>query len=343
MISQVKKQMATLREEIEKKKLKQKVGGGLTYYVPKAGAAQVAIVGLTNSGRSSLLRTVTNAQVEVTPYPFGTNIPVPGMLPYEDIQIQLVEVPPIVEGSSEGRADGFMRLGLARNADGIILVVDVSRDPLDDFLTVARELANSRILIAEPEGEVEIQRRGGTGIQFVWEGELDGCSQEEVLALLDGYKIRSALVRVRGRVGLEAVEDAIFGNAVYRPTLVVANKIDLPHGADVMKQLRMATEPLEVVETSTTDWNLVDVLGRKLFTLLGIARIYTKEPGKEPAKTPFVVRSGVTVGELARMIHNDFYDNFRYARLWGTSARFPAEKVGLDRRLEDRTVIQLYT
>ncbi len=114
MCSQVKKQMAALREEIEKKKRQQKVGGGPSYFVPKAGAAQIAVIGPTNVGRSSLLRAVTNAQVEVTPYPYGTKIPVPGMLTYEDIQFQLVEVPAIVEGSSEGRADGFMKLSMAR-------------------------------------------------------------------------------------------------------------------------------------------------------------------------------------------------------------------------------------
>ena len=83
-------------------------------------------------------------------------------------------------------------------------------------------------------------------------------------------------------------------------------------------------------------------LGRKLFALLQIARIYTKEPGEEPAKEPIVARKGVTVGELAKIIHNDFYERFKYARIWGPSAKFPNEKVGIDRELDDGTVIQLY-
>src|SRR4030042_2703809 len=64
MCSQVKKQMAALREEIEKKKRQQKVGGGPSYFVPKAGVAQIVVIGPTNVGRSSLLRAVTNARVE---------------------------------------------------------------------------------------------------------------------------------------------------------------------------------------------------------------------------------------------------------------------------------------
>lgn len=344
MVSQVKKQMAALREEIEKKKRMPKPGSAPTYFVPKAGAAQVAVVGPTNVGRSSLLRAVTNAQVEVTPYPYGTKTPVPGMLPYRDIQFQLVEVPALVEGSSEGRADGFMKLSMARNADGIIIVVDVRDDPAGNFLMIARELANSRILIAKPEGEVEIEKRAGTQIQFLWEGELSGCSTEDVIALLGEYKIRSALVRVRGRATLETVEDAIFGNAVYRPTLVLANKSDLRPDPRTIEQLRMAAEPLEVVVASADHTpDLAATLGERLFRLLDITRVYTKEPGKEPARTPMVYRGPVTVGELARTIHNDFYRNFKYARVWGPAAKFPNEKVGLDRRLTDGTIVQLYT
>lgn len=345
MCSQVKRQMAQLRDEIDKKKKQAKTGGGPSPFVQKAGAAQVAVIGPTNVGRSSLLRAVTNAQVEVTPYPFGTKQPVPGMLPYEDIQFQLVEIPPIVDGSSEGRADGFQNLSAVRNADSIIIVVDLTDDPAGNLLMVQGELNASRILTSKPEGEVNIQRRGvGRDIQFIWEGKLAGCTREEVVALLNEFRIRSALVRIRGSVTIDNVEDAIFGNAVYRPTLVFANKADLGADPGTIEQLRMAADPLEVLVISAEKTpNLATTIGNRLFKLLEIARIYTKEPGEEPAREPVVVRRGITVGELARTIHNDFYRNFKYARIWGPSAKFPNEKVGLDRVLEDGTVIQLYT
>jgi hypothetical protein len=345
MCSQVKRQMAQLRDEVDKKKKQVKIGGGPSPFVQKAGAAQIAVIGPTNVGRSSLLRAVTNAQVEVTPYPFGTKQPVPGMLPYEDIQFQLVEIPPIVDGSSEGRADGFQNLSAVRNADSIIIVVDLTDDPAGNLLMVQGELDASRILTSKPEGEVNIQRRGvGRDIQFIWEGKLAGCTREEVVALLNEFRIRSALVRIRGSVTIDNVEDAIFGNAVYRPTLVFANKADLGADTGTIEQLKMTADPLEVLVISAEKTpNLATTIGNRLFKLLEIARIYTKEPGEEPAREPVVVRRGITVGELARTIHNDFYKNFKYARIWGPSAKFPNEKVGLDRVLEDGTVIQLYT
>ena len=345
LLRHVKRQMAQLRDDIEKKQQQAKKGGGPSYYVQKQGAAQVAVVGPPNAGRSSLLRAVTNSTVDVTSWPWGTTWPTPGMLPFEDIQFQLVEVPPIVEGSSEGRAEGFMNLASARNADAMIIVVDLQDDPVGNYRMVAGELENARILTAPPPGEVEIVKRGhGRDIQFVWEGELDGCTTEEVIALLNEYKIRSALVYVRGRVTLDVVEDALFGNAVYRPTLVLANKADLGYDEETVDRLREAAAPLQVGVCSfekTPD--LQRVLGEKLFELLGIVRVYTKEPGKEAAVEPIVCSEGVTIGDLAKMIHNDFYERFKYARIWGAAAKFDNEKVGLDRELLDGTVVQLYT
>ena len=341
---QIKRQISQIRDEIDKKKQQAKKTGGTSYYVQKAGAAQISVIGPPNVGRSSLLRAITNSTVEVTSWPWGTTKPTPGMLPYEDIQFQLVEVPPIVEGSSEGKSDGFMNLSSARNADGLILVVDLQDDPVGNFLMASRELENSRILIAPPPGEVEIMKRGhGRDIQFVWEGELDGCSTDEVIALLNEYKIRSALVHVRGKVTLDVVEDALFGNAVYRPTIVLANKADLGVDKETVEQLRAAAAPLLVgVMSFEKTRNLQEILGQKIFELIGIVRIYTKEPGSEAAKVPVVAREGVTVGNLAKMIHNDFFNRFKYARIWGPSAKFDNEKVGLDRELKDGTVIQIY-
>ena len=345
MCAQVKRQMAQLRDEIEEKKKAAKRRGGPSYFVEKAGAAQVAVVGPTNAGRSSLLRAVTNSSVEPAPWPFSTRVPTPGMLPYKDIQLQLVEVPPIVEGSSEGRSDGFQVLSAARNSDGIIILVDLTDDPGGNLLTVTGELENSRVLTAEPQGEVEVTRRGhGSDIQYIWEGELDGCTTDDIAALLREYKIRSALVRIRGRVTLDIVEDAMFGNAVYRPTLVIANKADLSSDPAVVESVRASAAPMEVMVVSAENpGDLREELGAKLFELLGIVRVYTKQPGKEAAVAPIVGHRGMNVGDLAKIIHSDFYERFKYARIRGPSAKFESGRVGIDHVLQDGDIVQFHT
>ena len=345
MCAQVKRQMAQLRDEIEEKKKAAKRRSGPSYFVEKAGAAQVAVVGPTNAGRSSLLKAVTNSSVEPAPWPFSTRVPTPGMLPYKDIQLQLVEVPPIVEGSSEGRSDGFQVLSAARNSDGIIILVDLTDDPGGNLLTVTGELENSRVLTAEPQGEVEVTRRGhGSDIQYIWEGELDGCTTDDIAGLLREYKIRSALVRIRGRVTLDIVEDAMFGNAVYRPTLVIANKADLSSDPAVVESVRASAAPMEVMVVSAENpGDLREELGAKLFELLGIVRVYTKQPGKEAAVAPIVGHRGMNVGDLAKIIHSDFYERFKYARIRGPSAKFESGRVGIDHVLQDGDIVQFHT
>ncbi len=346
MCNQVKRQMSQLKETIEKtKKQAKKTGSGPSYYVQKAGAAQVAVIGPPNAGRSSLLRAVTNSQVKVTEWPFGTMMPTPGMLPYEDIQFQLVEIPPIVEGSSEGKVEGFMNLSSARNADAIIVMVDLDDDPVGNYQMVKKELEATRLLIEEPLGSVEIIKRGhGRDLQFVWEGELVDCSEEDIIKLLASYRIKSALVKIKGKVSLDVVEDSMFGNAVYRPTFVIANKMDLNNDSKNIEELVKATYPLQLHVLSVGKMkDLTRLIGQTIFDLLGIVRVYTKERGKGRATIPIVVREGTTVGELAKIVHNDFYDRFKYARIWGPAAKFDNEKVGLDRLMKDGTTIQIYT
>jgi len=343
LCGQVRRQMSQLRQEIEDRKRTAKRGRAPSYFIEKAGAAQVAVIGPTNAGRSSLLRAVTNAAVEVGAWPFATRVPTPGMLAYEDIQFQLVEAPPIVEGSSEGRADGFQVLSIARNADSVIIVVDLANDATGNYLMVAGELEKSRILTVEPEGEVEITKRGyGSDIQFIWDGALVDCTPEDVVGLLREYKIRSAIVRVKGKVTLDVVEDSVFGNTVYKPSLVVANKADLAT-SEAVGSVRESARPLEVLVVSAEKTNgLTELLGSRLFDLLGIVRVYTKQPGNEPSREPIVARKGLTIGDLAKTIHSDFYKRFRYARLWGPSAKFDGERVGIERELSDGDVVEFH-
>lgn len=346
MCSQIKRQISQLKEEIKKQKLQaKKTSTGPSYYIQKAGAAQVAVVGPTNAGRSSLLKAVTNSHVPVTSRPFGTMMPTPGMLDFEDIQFQLVEIPPIVQGSSEGKAEGFMNLSSARNANGLIIMVDLADDPAGNFLLVKEELENTRLLIVPPTGEVEIQKRGsGNKLQFIMEGELVDCSEADITELLAGYRIRSALVRIKGKVTLDLVEDSMFGNAVYRPTMVIANKVDLNDDPRNIEQLVQATYPLQLHVLSIERMkDLTGLIGQSIFDLLGVTRVYTKEPGKPKRDIPMVCRPGTTVGQLAKMIHNDFYDRFKYAKIWGPSAKFDSEKVGMDRVLLDGSIVQIHT
>src|SRR4030043_1465195 len=117
----LRRRLSQLRKEALSKK---KGGRGDIYVVPKEGAAQIALVGFPNSGKSSLLACLTNAIPVIADYPISTLTPLPGMMPFEDIQFQLVDLPPIGNEATDGWVSGILRY-----ADALILIVDLTEDP----------------------------------------------------------------------------------------------------------------------------------------------------------------------------------------------------------------------
>jgi len=342
---QIKKQMATMRREIEEKKRKKAGRTGPKLFVEKEGAAQVVLLGVTKVGKSSLLAAVTNSKVEVSAAPYTTRQPVPGIMSYEDIQFQLLEAPALMEGAAEGKAWGPQTLALARNADGLVLMVDLSQDPVEQFRLVVGELEKARVLLSKPKARVEIERKfAGSGLRIIVVGRLVDCSFREVEGLLKSYKIGDAVVKISGEATLDDVEDAIFESTVYKSAVVVANKVDLEGAEDNLRLLRAYVGgKLPIVAVSCEKRLGLERLGETLFRTLGIIRVYTKEPvEREYSRKPFILKKGSTVYDLARSIHSDFSENFLFAKVWAKRLTFSPRKVGHSFVLEDGDVVEIH-
>jgi ribosome-interacting GTPase 1 len=128
------------------------------YNVKKEGAGQVVLVGLPNSGKSSVLSEITHATSEVGDFPFTTQRPIPGMMPFENIQIQLVDTPPIQLNHTE---PGFSNL--VRNANALLLVVDLMDDPVFQTEVLLEKLKDMKVV---PLGKGSIPS-GETGEVFL--------------------------------------------------------------------------------------------------------------------------------------------------------------------------------
>jgi ribosome-interacting GTPase 1 len=344
----IKKKMAIIRADLEDKKRKGtgKSSGGPKLFVEKEGSAQIALIGMTNVGKSCLMCATTNSKVVVTPTPFSTHEPVPGIMCYSDVQFQIVEAPAVMEGSADGRAGGHITLGLARNADGVILMVDLSRDPVGQLELVLGELVKSRVLVTKPGGRVDIDRRhAGAALRIILVGRLLDCSMQDVEDLLRSYKITDAIVKISGDVRLDDVEDAIFETTTYKPAVVVANKLDLKGAATNLRHLKQYVNgKLPVVAMSCEQKTGMDELGKALFDSLGIIRIYTKEPGmKVHSDHPFALKRGVTINDLAKNIHKEFVSNFMFAMVWAKRLPFSPKKVGLGFVLDDGDIVEIHT
>ncbi len=135
----LKKRLSQLREESQKKKQK---GGYNPFHVEKQGAGQVVLAGCPNTGKSSLVSILTRAKVKVADFPFTTTLPATGMIPYEDIHIQLVDTPPFTEDIVPPGLTGTFR-----NADALLIIIDLSTGECLAQLETTMSLLEERSVI----------------------------------------------------------------------------------------------------------------------------------------------------------------------------------------------------
>jgi ribosome-interacting GTPase 1 len=144
MQANLKSRIAKMRAETQRKKSTARARP--FYHVEREGAGQIVLVGAPNSGKSSVLAALTNAAPEIASYPFTTRVPLTGMAAFEDVQIQLIDLPPISEESVEG-----WLFGIIRSADAALVVVDLAdEDLLTSTEHVLALLASANITVIRP-------------------------------------------------------------------------------------------------------------------------------------------------------------------------------------------------
>jgi len=130
---------------------KKAAGHRASMIIEKEGAAQVAVVGLPNAGKSQLVASITNATPTVAEYPFTTHQALPGMMEFENIKIQLIDTPPLAPQSIE-----FWLPHTIRRADALLLVLDLSNAPLAQMESLIAQLADMRISIGLETAQEEM-------------------------------------------------------------------------------------------------------------------------------------------------------------------------------------------
>ena len=344
--AQVKTKIAELKQEIITRRGKH--GGGKSpWSVEREGAAQVMILGPTNTGKSSLLKSLTNAQPTIASYEYTTQQPVPGILQFEDIQIQLVEVPAprlARTGLYEFQPEA---IDLVHHCDGLIVMVDLTSNPQHQLELIIKTLEEADISVLKPLSRVEVVPTKGAGeIRIATTSTQSSVSHEQIRELLHSYGVGNALVRIYGSASIDDVEDAVLENVtLYKPTLLVANKMDLYSARDASLRFtgNLPVSLPTAIVSCLTGQGLASI-GGKLFESLGLVRVYTKEPNdSKPSDHPFVVRAGTTVRELAMSIHTNLAERYRYSRIWGSTSKFAGERVGPEHVLGDQDVVEIHT
>lgn len=255
------------------------------FHVPRSGAGQVVLLGLPNSGKSSLVATTTNAPAKVAPYPYTTALPMPGMWHFEDVPIQLVDTPPV---TAEHIPGGL--LGTVRSADVVGLVVDATGDPLE-----------------ESEALLTLLTGRGLELATVPNNELD-----------------------------PSVPNKMSG-------LIIANKCDAAPAENIQTLRELYAGRLEVVPVSAASGEGLPDLLNRLWQLLALIRVYTKEPGKPVDKEkPYTLPVGSTLENLAHEIHRDLPAKMKFARVWG-DGRFAGAQINRNETLRDKDVVEIHS
>jgi ribosome-interacting GTPase 1 len=281
----LKSKLAKLRKELAAEKTSAKKTRGLR--IPRQGAGTAILLGGPNTGKSQLVAKLTRATPEVAPYPFTTKLPMPAMMPWEDVSVQLIDTPPITADYMDTHLHNLIRA-----ADLALLTVDLGSDSgVEDCQDVLDRLSQTKTRLAS----------------------------KSYLAEED--------------VGLS-----------YTQTFLVPNKIDAPGAAERLELLHELC-PLDFTEyvISAQHGTGLEPLREAVYRALDVVRVYSKLPAaKEPDRDrPFTLRRGATLLELAGLVHKDFLEGLKFARVWGSAVHDGTQVKG-DYVLHDQDVVELH-
>ncbi len=205
--AELRRRIAKHQEEAQRRPSLGKKGS--SYNVRKEGAGQVVLVGMPNAGKSQLVAMVTDAKPEVADYPYTTKSPVPGMMKFENIQIQLVDMPPIVDREAKPWLSHLLR-----NADVLMLVIDLSEAPRPQMEAIMAELARMKVKLIGGDEVKDEQLIGFAQKKALIVGsksDLDVNGENLGLLKLDyGEKIPVVATSARDGTGLEEMKREIY-------------------------------------------------------------------------------------------------------------------------------------
>lgn len=340
-IGLLKAKIARLKREMEENvhgKTMHTGGENVGFDVRKAGDATVVLIGLPSVGKSTLLNRLTNAKSRVASYRFTTLTAVPGMLHYRGAKIQVLDLPGIIEGASAGRGFGKRVLSVARGADLVLIMLDVFQP--HHLAVLRKELSEAGIKLDEIPPNVLIEKSSTGGITVNAQVHIN-ISERLIKEIVRLYGVHNGRIIIREpNLSDDQLIDVLNGNRIYIPSLTVLNKIDLVNQGFIQEvQSKIGNHFIPI--SADAGINL-DALKEAVYQKLDFIRIYMRPKGGETDyKEPMIVKNGSTVQDVCDKIHRNMAKNFRYGLVWGKSAKFAGQKVGLDHALVDEDVLTI--
>ena len=220
--AELKQKISKVKKELQQPKEAKRAG----LRIPRQGAGRAVIIGGPNAGKSQLMRSLTRATPEVAPYPFTTTQPLPGMMPWQDVMVQLIDTPPITADYLDPIAQG-----LIRGADLALLVVDLGCDEgIDGLQEVLQHLSSTKTRLAAEsyldEADIGVSYTG----TLLVPNKIDVPEAAERLELMHEFcplDFPEHVISAERGTDLEQLRDAI-----YRPLDVVRIYTKLPNAKE---------------------------------------------------------------------------------------------------------------
>ncbi|MBW3014769.1 GTP-binding protein [Candidatus Woesearchaeota archaeon] len=336
-IGLVKAKIAKLREKQETSSSKGKKGAG--YTVRKTGDGTVILVGFPSVGKSTLQNALTGIDSPIAAYEFTTLDVIPGILEHKYAKIQILDVPGIVHGAAAGTGRGKEVLAVMRNADLAVIIVDATRP--EHFDAILKEIRDAKLRLDQLPPDVKITKTGKGGIRIGTTVKLTKMTKDMVAAISKEFGINNADIVIRQDIDEDQFIDVIEANRKYLPSVVILNKIDLiPE--EKLDQLREKIKPDLCISAHKKE--LIPILKNLVFERLSLIRIFLKEIGKPPdMEVPLIMFKNCTVRDVCEKLHKDFVSKFKFARIWGKSAKFGGQKIlKTEHVLQDEDILEIH-
>lgn len=343
-IGKLKAKMAALRAQQEKQ-ASMGGGGGLSFAVKKSGNATVGLVGLPSVGKSTILNALTGQNTSAAAaYEFTTLTVIPGMVTHRGADIQVLDMPGIIAGAHLNKGRGREVIAAARNSDMILVTLDVTKAH-QHLPIIIRELEQSAIRINRRPKDIAVYNteRGGVDVQVT--KKQTHLTVEEIADIIKQFKVNNANVVVRDDITADDLVDHLAGNRVYIPAVCLVNKVDLVT-PERYKEIEdwLKAEGFPAIPLAAGKGIGIDRAKDFIFENLNFMRVHLKPRGGEADMVePLIVKSDTDVGMVCDMLHREFRKKFRYAMVWGKSAKFPGQTVGIEHKLKDGDILTIIT
>ncbi|KAF2463762.1 GTP-binding protein 1 [Lindgomyces ingoldianus] len=314
-------------------------GGGTGFDVSKSGDARIALVGFPSVGKSTFLSKITKTKSEVAAYAFTTLTAIPGVLEYGGAEIQILDLPGIIEGAAEGKGRGRQVISAAKTSDLILMILDATKKAEQRRL-LEQELEAVGIRLNREPPNIYLKPKKAGGMKITFQATPKYLDEKMLYNILRDYKMLNCEVLVRDENATvdDFIDTIMKDHRKYIKCLYVYNKID-SISLDFLDNL--AREPHTVVMSCELDLGIQDVVER-CWEELRLIRVYTKRKGIDPDfSEALIVRNGSTIEDVCDQIHRTLKETFKYALVWGASARHVPQRVGLGHIVSDEDVVSI--